>query len=76
MVSSLGKRDQLNTYICEGRKKWDGMGWRTYHNISYASLAAATFIGVIRRGYPLAIKWHDVIGKNSDINGGDRWSNE
>ena len=31
------------------------MGWRTYHNISYASLAAATFISVIRRGYPLAV---------------------
>ena len=34
VVSSLGKRDQLNMYICEGRKKWDEMGWHTYHNIS------------------------------------------
>ena len=71
MVSSLGKRDHLNMYICEGRKKWDEMGWRTYHTISYTLLAAATFIGAIRHSYPLAIKWHNVISKNSDRNGGD-----
>ena len=45
------------------REQQDGMVYLA--GILYASLAAATFLGVLRRGYAPA-----------DRNGGDRWSSE
>jgi len=47
------------------------MGWDGVRIITFRMLRLQQ-PPLIRRGYPLAVKWHDVISKNSDRNGGGR----